>query len=157
MVTSTDQFIAFVRSNRTLGLVFLAGVIVIGANAYLWGMANELAISRRAYRVLPTAPLVVITNMGKVLWGLSQIVLGWALWRSRRELRFRDGRRWPSIALAVNCFVCSAASFLDVAVIYFPVFVLRAVVVNIAAWSTLSTAVSFPLWLRQYRVEISKE
>lgn len=157
MITSTDQFLAFVRSNRTLGIVCLAGMIVIGMNAYLWNVASELALVRRAYRVLPTAPLVVVTNLGNVLAGVSHIVLGWALWRSRRNLAFNDGRRWPSVALAVNSFTCATAFFADTLTIFFPIFAIRAAVVNVAAWSVLSSAVLFPIWLRQYKVEISKE
>lgn len=157
MIVSVEQLAAFVRSNRTLWIVCLAGLIVIGMNAWLWQSANELAIARRAYRILPTAPLIVVTNLGKVLAGVSQIVLGWVLWGLRRDLPITDGRRWPSAALAVNCFASAAAFFADVAVVFLPVYAIRAAVANIAAWSTLSSAVLFPIWLRQYRVEITKE
>lgn len=157
MITSQDQLLAFIRSNRTLGLVCLAGLIVIALNAWLWQFAGELAIARRAYRVLPTAPVVVVTNLGKILAGVSHIVLGWALWSMRKEMPLRDGRRWPSVALAINCFTCAAAFFADTLTIFLPIYAVRAFVVNIAAWSALSAAVLFPLWLRQYRVEISKE
>lgn len=157
MITNLDQFALFIRSNRTLGIIFLAGAIVIGMNLWLWQFAVDLGVARRAYRVLPTAPLIVAANLGKVLWGISNIILGWALWRSRRDLPFRDGRRWPSIALATNCFTCAAASFYDVAAVFLPVFPIRVVMVNVAAWSTLSAAVLFPVWLRQYKVVISKE
>lgn len=157
MITSTEQFIAFVRSNRTLGIVCLAGLIVIALNTYLWAMANEMAVARRAYRILPTAPLIVATNLGKVLAGVAHIVLGWALWRSRVDLSLCDGRRWPSIALAMNCFTCAAAFFADTLTIFLPIYAIRTAVVNVAAWSSLSAAVLFPVWLRQYRVEITKE
>ncbi len=157
MITSTDQLLTFVRSNRTLGIVCLAGLIVIGLNTYLWNVATEFSLMRRAYRVLPNAPLVVMTNLGKVLAGVAHIILGWALWRSRRDLAFNDGRRWPSIALAVNSFTCAAAFFADTMTIFIPIFAIRAAVVNVAAWSALSSAVLFPIWLRQYRVDISKE
>ncbi len=157
MMTSMEQFVAFVRSNRTLGIVCLAGLVVIGLNFWLWRFADELAFARRAYRIPPAAPLMIVTNLGKALWGVSHILLGWALWRSRQDLAFRDGRRWPSIALATNCFTCAIASFVDVAVIFFPLFVLRAALINVAAWSTATSAVLFPIWLRQYKVEITKE
>lgn len=157
MITSLKQLSIFIRSNRTLGIVFLTGVVVIGMNLWLWQFAADLGVARRAYRALPNAPPIVASNLGKVLWGISSIILGWALWRSRRDLAFRDGRRWPSIALAVNCFTCAAASFCDVITVFFPVFPIRVVMVNIAAWSTLSAAVLFPVWLRQYKVVISKE
>lgn len=157
MITSTEQFIAFVRSNRTLGIVCLAGLIVIALNAYLWNVAGELAIARRAYRVLPSAPLIVATNLGKILAGISHILLGWALWNLRRDLPFGDGRRWPSIALAVNCFTCALAFFADTLTIFLPIYAIRTAIVNVAAWSSLSAAVLFPVWLRQYRVEITKE
>lgn len=159
MITNLEQFALFIRSNRTMGIIFLAGAIVIGMNLWLWqfAVAVDLGVARRAYRVLPAAPMIVATNLGKVLWGISNIILGWALWRSRRDLSFRDGKRWPSVALATNCFTCAAASFCDVAAVFFPVFPIRVVVINIAAWSTLSAAVLFPVWLRQYRVTITKE
>lgn len=157
MITNSEQFAAFVRSNKTLGVICIAGFIVIGMNLWLWQFAVDLRVTRWAYRVLPTAPLIVAANLGKVLWGVSNIILGWALWRSRRDLPFRDGRRWPSVALTTNCFTCAAASFCDVAAVFLPVFPIRVVMVNVAAWSTLSAAVLFPVWLRQYRVEISKE
>lgn len=157
MITSSEQFIAFVRSNRTLGIVCLAGLIVIALNTYLWAISNEMAVARRAYRILPTAPLIVVTNLGKVLAGVAHIVLGLALWRSRLDLSFRDGRRWPSIALATNCLTCALAFFADTLAIFLPIYAIRAAIVNVAAWSALSAAVLFPIWLRQYRVEITKE
>lgn len=157
MITSFEQLEIFIRSNRTMGIIALTGAIVILMNLSLWQFAMELKITQWAYRVLPTAPLIVAANLGKVLWGISNIILGWALWRSRKDLSFRDGKRWPSIALATNCFTCAAASFSDVAAVFLPVFPIRVVIVNIAAWSTLFAAVLFPVWLRQYKVVISKE
>lgn len=126
-------------------------------NTYLWNIASELAITRRAYRVLPTAPLIAVTNLGKVLAAVSNILLGWALWHSRGDLSFFDGRRWPSIALAANYFICAAAFFADTLTIFLPIYVIRAALVNLTAWSALSAAVLFPIWLRQYKVEITKE
>lgn len=157
MVTSKEQLVLFIRSNRTLGIVCLTGAMVIALNYLLWQSASDLMVARLAYRVMPTAPIVVVTNLGKVLAAIAHIVLGRSLWRMRRDLSVRDGKRWPSVALAANCFASAAAFFCDVAVIFLPVYVLRAAVVNIAAWSTLSTAILFPIWLLRYRVEITKE
>lgn len=157
MITTKEQLLSFVRSNLTLGIVCIAGCTLIVLNTYLWGIANELSVARRAYRVLPNAPLVVITNLGKILAGVAHIVLGWALWKSGREFELNDGRRWPAIALAVNCLACAAAYFSDALMIFLPIYVLRAAIVNLAAWCALSAAVLFPVWLRQYKVEIKKE
>lgn len=157
MITSVEQLVLFIRSNRTLGIVCLTGLAVIAMNYLLWQSASELMIARQAYRILPTAPLVTATNLGKMLAAIAHLVLGRSLWRMRRDLGIRDGRRWPSVALAVNCFASAAAFAFDVAVIFLPVYVLRAAVTNIAAWSTLSTAILFPIWLLRYRVEITKE
>lgn len=157
MITSLEQLVLFIRSNRTLGIVCLTGVAVISLNYALWQSAIDMSIARRAYRALPTAPLIVLINLGKVLAGVAHIVLGWALWHMRRDLPIRDGRRWPSVALAVNSFTYAAAFFADTLTIFLPIFTIRAAIVNVAAWSALSSAVLFPKWLRQYKVQITKE
>lgn len=128
--------------------------MLIGAN-YLWWNSAEQGWAAHP-PALPNAPLVVITNLGKLLGGVAHAVLGWTLWRMW-NLGFLDGRRWPSIALAMNCFLIAAAFFADVLVLFLPVYVIHAAIVNLAAWATLSAAVLFPIWLRQYRIEITKE